>query len=81
MPSVGVLTCEHMNSLQVPDPQVMSTNTVVSLLLATQKKSQACGRVHLFAMGVLYTTARTMNESTIAGPNSDASGQRQEKGS
>ena len=65
MPSVGVLTCEHMNSLQVPDPQAMNINTVVSLLLATKENSQPCGRVHLFAMGVLYTTAQTMNESAI----------------
>ena len=65
LPSVGVLTCEHMNSLQVPDPQTMSINTVVPLLLATQENSQPCGRVHLFAMGVLYTTAQTMNEGTI----------------
>ena len=62
MPSVGVLTCEHMNSLQVPDPQAMSINTVVFLLLATQENSQPCVRVHLFAMGVLYTTAQSMNE-------------------
>ena len=65
MPSVGVLTCEHMNSVQVPDPQAMNINTVVSLLLATQGDSQPCWRVHLFAMSVLYTTAQTMNESAI----------------
>ena len=87
MPSVGVLTCEHMNSLQAPDPQAMSVDTVVSLLVATQENTQPCGRVHMFAMGVLYTTAQTMNEITItevmgdAGPNSDTRGQRQEKGS
>ena len=65
MPSVGVLTCEHMNSVQVPDPQAMNINTVVFLLLTTKENSQPCGRVHLFAMGVLYTTAQTMNESAI----------------
>ena len=42
----------------------MSMNTVVSLLLATQEHNQPCGREHMFAMGVLYTTAQIMNEIT-----------------
>ena len=41
MPPVGVLTRERTNSLQVPDPQAMSMNTVVSLLLATQEQQSA----------------------------------------
>ena len=39
---------------------VLLVNTVVPLLLATQKNHQPCGRLHMFAMGVLHTTAQTM---------------------
>ena len=46
---------------------VLLVNTVVPLLLATQKNHQPCGRLHMFAMGVLHTTAQTMNEITIIG--------------
>ena len=37
------------------------------LLLARQENNRLCGRVHVFAMGVLYTTAQTMNEIIIIG--------------
>ena len=50
-----------------PSSLVLLVNTVVPLLLAVQENSQPCGRVHMFAMGVLYTTAQTMNEITITG--------------
>ena len=40
--------------------------TVVPLLLA-KENSQPSGRLHMFAMGVLYSTAQTMNEITIIG--------------
>ena len=46
---------------------VRLVNTVVPLLLATQENNRPCGRVHIFAMGVLYTTAQAVNEITITG--------------
>ena len=39
----------------------------VPLLLATKANNRPCGRAHMFAVGVLYTTAQTMDEITITG--------------
>ena len=44
-----------------PSCLVLLVNTIVLLLLATQENNQLCCRVYMSAMGVLYTTAQTMN--------------------
>ena len=62
------VTCGHMQSSQVPDPNAMGMNTIEPPLLAMQQEEQSCGGVQMFAAGVLLTTpqtTQTMNEITL----------------
>ena len=49
-----------------PSFLVLLVNTVVPLL-AKQENKQPCGRVHMFTLGVLSTTAQTTNKITTTG--------------
>ena len=50
-----------------PSSLVLLVNTVVPVMLATQENNHPCGRVHMFAMGVLHTHVQTIDDITITG--------------